>query len=177
MVPFEMPQFFWLWAPVHFDDLATHIYYVDNEKGEADNAFAKIQFDDGKEQSNFVSHQKSISYKPKTRRVESLSLNLKTSQEDIFEFHITPKVNMFMCGLGYMHPDWGHGQFKGELETHYDTYDLNEDPQDPPFLHIQSLCEVKLKTPEKELQGRGVLEQLFLGPHEPSGFKDLFDKP
>ena len=177
MVPFEMPQFFWLWAPVHFDDLATHIYYVDNEKGEADNAFAKIQFDDGKEQSNFVSHQKSISYKPKTRRVESLSLNLKSSQEDLFEFHITPKVNMFMCGLGYMHPDWGHGQFKGELETHYDTYDLNGDPQDPPFLHIQSLCEVKLKTPEKELQGRGVLEQLFLGPHEPSGFKDLFDKP
>ena len=84
---------------------------------------------------------------------------------------------MFMCGLGYMHPDWGHGQFKGELETHYDTYDMNDDPQDPPFLHIQSLCEVKLKTPEKELQGRGVLEQLFLGPHEPSGFKDLFDKP
>ena len=77
MVPFEMPQFFWLWAPVHFDDLATHIYYVDNEKGEADNAFAKIQFDDGKEQSNFVSHQKSISYRSKTRRVESLSLNLK----------------------------------------------------------------------------------------------------
>ena len=32
MVPFEMPQFFWLWAPVHFDELATHIYYIDNEK-------------------------------------------------------------------------------------------------------------------------------------------------
>ena len=63
---------------VHFDELATHIYYIDNEKGEADNAFAKIQYDDGKEQSNFVSHQKIISYKPKTRRVESLILNLKT---------------------------------------------------------------------------------------------------
>ena len=31
--------------------------------------------------------------------------------------------------------------------------------------------------PEREIEGRGVLEQLFLGPHEPSGFKDLFDKP
>ena len=40
---------------------------------------------------------------------------------------------MFMCALGYMHPDWGHGQFKGELETHYDIYDLSDDPQDPPF--------------------------------------------
>ena len=71
----------------------------------------------------------------------------------------------------------GSWPIQGELETHYDTYDLNDDPQDPPFLHIQSLCEVKLKTPEKDLQGRGVLEQLFLGPHEPSGFKDIFDKP
>ena len=60
MVPFEMPQFYWLWAPVHFEDLATHIYYVDNEKGEANNSFAKIQYQDGKEQSNFVSHSKSV---------------------------------------------------------------------------------------------------------------------
>jgi len=42
---------------------------------------------------------------------------------------------------------------------------------------VQSLCKVILKMPEREIEGRGVLEQLFLGPHEPSGFKDLFDKP
>ena len=41
-----------------------------------------------KEQTNFVSHQKKISYRPKTRRVESLSLNLSTSQNDSFEFQI-----------------------------------------------------------------------------------------
>lgn len=177
MVPFEMPQFFWLWAPVHFDDLATHIYFVDNEKGEADNSFAKIQYADGKEQSNFISHEKNIIYHPQTRRVKSLSLKLKTSKNEQFEFEITPEINIFMCGLGYMHPDWGHGQYKGELVTQYDTYDLKEDPQDPPFLHLQALCNVKLKSPEGEISGRGVLEQLFLGPHEPSGFKDLFDKP
>ena len=131
--------------------MPTHIYYIDNEKGEAENAFAKIQFDDGKEQSNFISHQKDISYKPKTRRVESLNLNLATSQDELFEFQIVPNVNMFMCGLGYMHPDWGHGQFKGELETQYDSYDLSEDPQDPPFLHVQSLCKVILKTPKNEI--------------------------
>ena len=177
MVPFEMPQFYWLWAPVHFEDLATHIYYVDNEKGEANNSFAKIQYQDGKEQSNFVSHSKSVIYKPGTRRVKSLNLNLKTSEDELFKFEITPEINIFMCGLGYMHPDWGHGQFKGELAFHYDFYDLKDDPEDPPFLHVQSLCKVKLTCPQGKTSGRGVLEQLFLGPHEPSGFKDLFDKP
>ena len=118
---------------VHFDELATHIYYIDNEKGEAENAFAKIQFDDGKRAVKFyISSKKIFLTKPKTR-VESLNLNLATSQDELFEFQIVPNVNMFMCGLGYMHPDWGHGQFKGELETQYDSYDLSEDPQDPPF--------------------------------------------
>ena len=65
----------------------------------------------------------------------------------------------------------------GQISLTHDSYDLSEDPQDPPFLHVQSLCKVILKTPKNEIQGKGVLEQLFLGPHEPSGFKDLFDKP
>ena len=29
MVPFSMPQFYWLWAPIHFDDSAAHIYFVE----------------------------------------------------------------------------------------------------------------------------------------------------
>ena len=31
-----------------------------------------------------------------------------------------------MCGLGYMHPEWGHGHDKGELASYFDDYDLNE---------------------------------------------------
>ena len=65
--------------------------------------------------------EKNIIYHPQTRRVKSLSLKLKTSKNKQFEFEITPEINIFMCGLGYMHPDWGHGQYKGELVTQYDT--------------------------------------------------------
>ena len=177
MVPFEMPQFFWLWAPTHFENFSTHIYFVDNEEGEHVNSYAKIQFSDGKEQSNFISHNKKLSYVPKTRRLKELQLISETSNGEQYNFTITPRLNIFMCGLGYMHPDWGHGQYKGELETFYDSYDLKEDPQDPPFLHVQSLCDVHLDFKGDKANGRGVLEQLFLGAHKPSGFKDLFDKP
>ena len=82
-----------------------------------------------------------------------------------------------MCGLGYMHPDWGHGHDKGDNATHFDEYDLNEDPGDPPYLHVQALSSATLKIGDKAYEGRGVLEQLILGAHEPSGFVDLFDKP
>ena len=38
-----------------------------------------------------------------------------------------------MCGLGYMHPEWGHGMYQGDNQSMYDSYDLSEDPHDPPF--------------------------------------------
>ena len=80
-----------------------------------------------------------------------------------------------MCGLGYMHPEWGHGQFKGDNQSHYDSYNLNEDLHDPPFLHIQAICEFHVVEDEQKHKGIGVLEQLIFGPHSPSGFKGLLD--
>ena len=80
-----------------------------------------------------------------------------------------------MCGLGYMHPEWGHGHFKGENQSTYDSYDLNEDPHDPPFLHIQAICKFTLKEDNKTKEGLGVLEELLIGPHSPSGFEELLD--
>jgi hypothetical protein len=53
---------------------------------------------------------------------------------------------------------------------------LEEDPHDPPFLHIQSVCTVELVMDKNNYKGLGVLEELILGPHKPSGFKDLFDR-
>jgi hypothetical protein len=93
------------------------------------------------------------------------------------EISIDCGMKAFMCGLGYMHPDWGHGHDKGDSATHFDEYDLNEDPGDPPYLHVQALSNATLKVGDKAYEGRGVLEQLILGAHEPSGFVDLFDKP
>ena len=43
MVPFSMPQFYWLWAPIHFDDSAAHIYFVEDEKGNASSTIAIAQ--------------------------------------------------------------------------------------------------------------------------------------
>ena len=109
-------------------------------------------------------------------RIDSLEITAEDSNSEIINLSVTPKRRIFMCGLGYMHQEWGHGHFKGEDEKTYDTYDLNEDPHDPPFLHIQSISDITLKRGSKSFEGIGVLEELILGPHKPSGFKDLFDR-
>ena len=80
-----------------------------------------------------------------------------------------------MCGLGYMHPEWGHGQFHGENQSLYDFYDLKEDPHDPPFLHIQAICDFEMKEHGSSKKGIGALEQLLIGPHHTSGFEALLD--
>jgi hypothetical protein len=77
-----------------------------------------------------------------------------------------------MSGLGYLHPEWGHGIDKGTLEVAYDSIELSAvDEAVPLYLHVQAVSRVGMNGKE----GLGVLEQLILGPHEPSGFTSLFD--
>jgi len=82
-----------------------------------------------------------------------------------------------MSGLGYMHPEWGHGRFRGELAVGYDaveTAKVNEN--DFPYLHVQAFSSARLTGPNGlERKGHGVLEQLIIGAHGPSGFTGLMD--
>ena len=46
----------------------------------------------------------------------------------------------------------------------------------PHLLHIQALSKVTYTASDgSQSVGRGVLEQLALGPHAPSGFKEMLD--
>jgi glyoxylase-like metal-dependent hydrolase (beta-lactamase superfamily II) len=64
------------------------------------------------------------------------------------------------------------GMYVGENEVGGESWALTDiDPSVPLYLHIQAICEATLGS----RQGIGVLEQLAIGPHQPSGFKDLMD--
>ena len=177
VMPFKMPQFYWLWAPLHFPDFSTHTYFVDDEKGKLVTGHSVVQGVGYTDIEILTSPEKLVVYKPGTRRIKSAEF--RTSKDDGTEIKIGIETYnlIFMCGIGYMHPDWGAGHYKGENETTYDTYDLSEDPQDPPFLHVQAFCKTTYESKNKVVEGVGILEQLLLGAHEPSGFKDLLDSP
>ncbi|MEE3295190.1 MAG: hypothetical protein VX215_04165 [Pseudomonadota bacterium] len=176
IVPLEIPQFYWLWNPTHFDGFSTHIYFVDNESGKTINGHSVLQDKNNSKIEELSNLEKRVSYKKGSRRVDSLIINAERKSGKDLRMTIKPENKIFMCGLGYMHQEWGHGHYKGENETTYDSYNLEEDPHDPPFLHIQSVCTVELVMDKNNYKGLGVLEELILGPHKPSGFKDLFDR-
>jgi hypothetical protein len=77
-----------------------------------------------------------------------------------------------MLGIGYGHPEWGHGRFKGGLVVAGDRRDVADvDPLAAHHIHVQHLCRA-------EMDGRvgtGILEVLALGPHAPSGLSGLLD--
>ena len=77
-----------------------------------------------------------------------------------------------MRGLGYLNPEWGHGVWKGELAVGAESWAFADvDPLDPRNIHVQQVCAARMG----DRRGVGVLEQLVLGPHVPSGFQSILD--
>ena len=85
---------------------------------------------------------------------------------------LEPVLTFQMLGLGYLHPEWGHGTWKGESAVGRGEWVLADlDPLVAAHLHVQSLCRVD----QGGQRGVGVLEQLVIGPHEPSGLRQVLD--
>jgi hypothetical protein len=110
-----------------------------------------------------------------------------------------------MQGLGYTHPTWGHGMYVGDDVRTYEALALADVDETAPFQqHVQTVCrcvgddvrtyealalaDVDETAPfQQHVQtvcrcvrddgavGIGVLEQLIIGPHAPSGLHDLLD--
>ena len=77
-----------------------------------------------------------------------------------------------MKGIGYMHPEWGHGLWKGELAMASERWKLDDvDEAALENQHVQHLVRARMDGKE----GIGVLEQIVFGPYEPYGFTGLLD--
>jgi len=174
--PIKLPQFYWLWAPANFEEFSSHVYFVDNESGESTHSHSVLQMSFEQQTEVLGTPQKIITYEKNSRRV--LKAEFYSQKDDGSEVRviIEPKYRMFMCGLGYMHPEWGHGMYRGDNESMYDSYDLSEDPHDPPFLHVQAISDFTVSMNGQTSKGIGVLEELLIGKHKPSGFEGLLDR-
>jgi hypothetical protein len=165
-------QFYWLWAPLNFPEHAAFFHTNDDGEGRPWNRRAVIDAF-GKSRTEFERPEMKIKYRSGTRRVESLDLAF----EDGASMRIEPTgVNFYMTGLGYMHPTWGHGRDHGDFETAYDMMDFADtDDNAPGQIHIQALARATLCAGGRQTAGAGVVEQLLIGPHAPSGFTSFLD--
>lgn len=176
LAPAQLPQFYWLWAPVNYDDGFSLFHTNDDAMGNSWNTrgvFGGLG-DVEAEETALVNSQ--MVFKPGTRHASSASIAMLLGKDDELELTLTPKFNFYMHGIGYGHPEWAHGAHHGELETAYDSFKTADvDDGDVANLHIQAFCEVQLEGTRGVKTGRGILEQLVMGPHAPSGLTGLTD--
>jgi hypothetical protein len=178
----KLPQFFFLWAPIHWDDHCTHFGMFEDGEGyrwhqdaaivpayETPDAIPGVIDDDIRRWSQV---DQKIVYAPGTRRATSAEIALISSSGERRDIELEPLLCFRMKGIGYMHPDWTHGCWKGELEIGGESWACDDvDPLGLDNIHIQQVVRARCDGRE----GIGVLEQLCLGAHEPSGFKDFLD--
>ncbi|MFO7963420.1 MAG: hypothetical protein R6U50_05815 [Desulfobacterales bacterium] len=170
--PAVLPQFYWLWAPVNFENCVTLFSVNEDADGHAwhSNGLIAPLGDAPPEFMDRVDAR--VRFKSGTRHAESAEITFLTPRDETIVTTVKPLFHFYMSGIGYGHPEWGHGMNKGELATAYDFLELSAvDESDPINLHIQAVSEFQMG----EKTGRGVLEQLIIGPHAPSGFKDILD--
>ena len=170
----RIPGFYWLWAPVQFDD-AGYLWdvneYPDGQRWHHEAMCSAIGDIDLPVERGTASYE--FEYKPATRHAAAFSLALDFPSGVRRTLTLEPLFNFYMLGIGYGHPTDGHGTFLGESYRAYDSMKTADVDETMPFnQHIQALCRVKR---DDGAEGIGILEQLIFGPHAPSGLSDLLD--
>ncbi len=171
-------QFYWVWAPLNFDHCITLYHLNADADGLPWNTNAVLcRTDPNAVPSEMASAESSLTFKSGSRHATGAELRLTDHEGRQTRIELRQKWNFYMLGLGYGNPDWGHGTFRGEHAVGYDSFDLSAIKTSvPPQLHIQAFVEATLTDPDGvQHEGEGVLEQLIIGPHKPSGFKDTLD--
>jgi hypothetical protein len=174
---------FFLWAPLFWDDHITHAIFFDGPKGEAlvregitaplyaSEAAVPASVEDGLDQRMATARHR-VKYVPGTRLAQSAEIDLVPLDGDIRTISLEPILKFQMKGLGYGHPEWGQGMWKGELATGAESFDPRQlNPLEPWNLHTQQV----VRASDGTRRGIGVLEQICVGPYAPAGFTEFFD--
>ncbi len=176
---------FFLWAPLHFDDLCAHYQLFEDTRGRP--MFSVGAFlptygsidelpgveDAGVTDMRNLEHD--VTFSTDSRMITDCTLaftEIESGTRHEIEFE---KVFTYrMKGIGYSHPEWGHGMWKDEVAVGSESWDLDS-VDDTAFenQHVQHLVRVTMG----DRQGIGVLEQNILGPYRPYGLEGAIRPP
>ncbi|HVN00089.1 MAG TPA: hypothetical protein VMT68_07725 [Caulobacteraceae bacterium] len=177
--PPQAPQFFWIWSPCNFEQGSFFFHTNDEASGAPWNRRA-VWARNGANEEAFDETPNcniAIEYKSGTRHAKKAVVTLKSADGLDRQIIFEPQYEFFMLGLGYGHPSWSHGANKGQLASEREDLKLADvDVRQPHHLHVQAISKVTYEGGRAgQAVGRGVLEQLAIGPHAPSGFKQMLD--
>ena len=170
------PQFFWLWAPTNFPSLSTHFdvnEYADGRRWHEVGALAPVGAGDPR-LVRTVEYR--IEWRPGTRWASWFEYDLIDWDGGVSTVRLEPMYEFQMRGIGYGHPEFGHGCWKGEHVVGGERIILPvATPCAREHIHIQALCRATFHgADETEEIGVGILEQLAIGDHA-TGLTGIFD--
>ena len=178
-VPQTLPQFYWLWAPTNFDNLSLYFHVNEDEQGVAWNQRCTLMMDGAPQGAGFhLDRPKAVPHwKSGTRHARAMVLTGEDARGGPHKVTWTPIATFMMKGIGYGHPDWAQGGWKGDLVVQTEHFKPAElDGLLPQHLHIQAVAHAVHEGPNGQgSSGIGLVEQLVIGPHAPSGFAALLD--
>ncbi len=178
IVPPQPPQFYWIWAPANFAAGSFFLHSNEDGAGKPWNRRA-VWARDGAGAAELDDNPGSaieIDWKAGTRHARRAVVSVKDANGER-QITYEPVFEFFMVGLGYGHPTWGHGLAHGPIEVAREDLELAKvDVRLFQHLHVQALCKVTYRDDAgRDEVSRGVLEQLVIGPHTPSGFTETLD--
>lgn len=180
----ELPQFYWLWAPINWPAGVSFYLLNDDAEGMPWNTagvyapHAVSHHDDLVDAPEDAEHMAQVAshieFLPGTRYAKAARLQFIRRGGGSAQIDMQPRFHFLMKGVGYGHDHFAHGINHGGAAQTYEELKLADvDPKTN--LHIQAICTAKLHGDLGEAEGHGVLEQLIIGPHRPSGFTELLD--
>jgi hypothetical protein len=177
LAPTMPPQFFWLWAPIQFEAFSFYAHSNDDADGVPWNRSAVLVENGTGKERRLLDPRFTLSFQPGSRWATSATIEAMLPGEGPLRVDLAADGRFQMSGIGYGHPTRGHGVFQGEESVVSEQVETAAvAPGLPANAHIQAIVQARMTLPDgTEDQGRGVLEQLVIGPHAPSGFRELFD--
>ena len=180
VIPFEIPQFYWIWTPANFKDRSFFFHVNDDAHGHPWNTRAVMVTDGANEteHAHMARAHADVSYTSGTRRASKGTIHFTDRENREGKMEITPLHQFQMKGIGYRHPKWTHGAFISEEPScaREDWLPSELSWADPHNLHIQAISKAVLTASDGSVhEGICSFEQLFAGLHAPSGFNSIMD--
>ncbi len=176
-----VPQIFFLWAPINFADECLHYMVFEDEQGEPWSVTGAILpvigdadpvFGPGATFERVESLRHAVRWASGLRRSDGARLTFDRPGAGTQTIDLEPVRTFRMKGAGYFHPTWTHGRWHGGPKVDGEEHTVESlDTVAFDCVHVQQV----MRATWGDRRGIGVLEQLAIGPHAPSGFRDLLD--
>ena len=157
--------FYWMYAPIQFDDHSILCIVQEDEKGRRVLEEAVRVWPDDREPEYLGRPEYRPAYRDGTREVVTATISFSPPGGTPFDLTVTPILPVhMMVGTGYgLEPDWKHGMYQGpELKVEGVTYDTRV-AADP--ARMWGMVDAVGRFEYAGTVGYGLFEYWALGPH------------